>query len=68
MTEARDLFPYGIYDTNMFRLVHIGLYDGPDECWEIFLGWPTVGEIDDARKRGLTCLRLTCHYDPEKPA
>lgn len=66
--KDRLTLPYGIYDTRQCGLVHIGLYDGPDQCWRIFLGWPTVGEIDHARSEGLICISLQISYDPKRPA
>ncbi len=59
--------PFGIYDTRRSELVHIGLYASADDCWSIFLGWPHLDEIKAAKARGLTCLLLTCTYDPRRP-
>ena len=61
------MLPFGIYDTKACSMVHIGLYESADDCWRIFLGWPTFGEVNDAKARGLVCLSLTCTYDPRKP-
>jgi hypothetical protein len=54
--------PYGIYDINRCTLVHIGLYENIAQCWQIWLGWPTVEEIKDAKLNGYHCIPITCHY------
>jgi hypothetical protein len=59
--------PYGIYSTRQCALVHIGLYEGIPQCWQIYLGWPTAGEIMEAKQNGLHCIPITCHYQlPEE--
>ena len=59
-----DFFPFGIYDTRICQLVHIGLYKSKDDCWRIYLGWPTRGEVKSAKTQGLMCVGLTVKYNP----
>jgi hypothetical protein len=54
--------PYGIYSTHNCTLVHIGLYESISQCWQIWLGWPTEEEIQDAKLNGYHCIPVTCHY------
>jgi hypothetical protein len=60
--------PYGIYDKRVCHLIHIGLYDSPQRCWETYLGWPSPEEIKEAQANGLICVSITCTYDPYKDA
>jgi hypothetical protein len=57
-------FPFGVYDTNLSAMLHIGLYSDEKDCWKIFLGWPGDEEIEDAKKRGLVVLPLIMTYSP----
>lgn len=50
----RDRKPYAIYDKNG-RFFYIGLHEDAEDCWRIYLGWPTPSEIADAKARGLQC-------------
>jgi hypothetical protein len=59
-----DEFPFGVYDTNVNQLAHIGLYADEFACWTVFLGWPDQEEIYHAKGRGLCVLPLTVSYDP----
>lgn len=34
------IMPYGVYDTKQCGLLYIGLHDGEDDVWRIYLGWP----------------------------
>lgn len=63
MTERRST-SFGVYDTERNGLAYIGLHDGEDDVWRIFLGWPDQAEIDAAKARGLKVLPLTVGYDP----
>jgi hypothetical protein len=64
---VRSRQPYGIYDTRNCALIHIGLYTSIAECWQLYLGWPTAGEIIEAKQNGLHCIPITCHYQlPEE--
>jgi len=44
--------PFAIYDANN-KIAHVGLYSNEDDCWRVYLGWPTRGEVRDAKERGL---------------
>lgn len=37
------------------EIEYIGLHTSADDCWRIYLGWPTAGEVRDAQARGLSC-------------
>jgi hypothetical protein len=44
--------PYAVYDHESI-LMYIGLHWDEEDCWRIFLGWPSDEEIKDAKERGL---------------
>lgn len=52
MSETRK--PYAIVN-HAGEIEYIGMHTSEDDCWRIYLGWPTVGEVRDAKDRGLTC-------------
>lgn len=58
----KELWPYGIYNKRLCQLVYIGLHESASHCWQVYLGWPTQSEIDDAGKAGLICVTITCSY------
>jgi hypothetical protein len=56
--------PFGIYDTKQGTLIYVGLHKNKEDCWKIYLGWPSHEEILDAQyNKGLRCIAVTCHYD-----
>lgn len=38
-------------------IVHVGLYADEKECWRIYLGWPTVAEVNWYKDRGYYCAK-----------
>lgn len=52
--------PYGVFDSTERVLVYIGLHDCAADVWKVFLGWPSDGEIDDAKRRGLEVFPIRC--------
>lgn len=55
--------PYAITEPNG-NLAYLGLHESEDDCWRIFLGWPTVGEVREAKARGLECVRVIVRREP----
>lgn len=60
---------FAIYEGPTLR--YIGLHGSEDDCWRIFLGWPSPSEIINAKLRGLTCepvqvKRDSVKFAPEK--
>lgn len=47
------LRPYII--VNDEGLLYIGLHESEEDCWRIFLGWPTVGEVRWHKEHGYRC-------------
>ena len=50
-------YPYAVYDRDG-DMVYIGLHDNEEDCWKIYLGWPHLEEIADAKARGLKVVRV----------
>lgn len=65
MAEIRK--PYAVVNA-VGEIEYIGLHASEDDCWRIFLGWPTVGEVRDAKARGLTCVPVIVTRDPAEAA
>lgn len=61
------LFPFGIYDKTRSLMLYIGLHANAADCWRIYLGWPSAGEVEQAQADGKVCLTLTMTYNPEQP-
>jgi len=61
MDQPWAAFRYG-------RVVYLGLHPNEEDCWRIFLGWPDDEEINQAKKRGYTCKRVSVVIDPPTPA
>lgn len=40
---------------NKDGIQYIGLHESEEDCWRIFLGWPTVGEVRWHKERGYRC-------------
>jgi len=38
-------------------IVHVGLYTDEKECWRIYLGWPTVAEVNWYKEHGYYCTK-----------
>lgn len=38
-------------------IVHVGLYADEKECWRIYLGWPTVREVNWYKEHGYYCTK-----------
>lgn len=38
--------------------IHLGLYETEQDVWQIYLGWPSLEEIDDAKHSGLRAARI----------
>ena len=38
-------------------IVHVGLYADEKECWRIYLGWPTVAEVNWYKEHGYYCTK-----------
>jgi len=64
MSIGGDLFPFGVYDTKKYMMCHIGLYENEDECWRVYLGWPTRGEVRWYKEQGLKVVPLQVQYKP----
>lgn len=60
---SQTLKPYAVHDRNGM-LIYIGMHTSEDDCWRIYLGWPTVGEVRDAKARGLTCCPVIVTKEP----
>lgn len=58
------MFPYCIYDTKRCQMIHLGLFKDEADCWRMYLGWPTKGEVRTAQERGFVCLPCTVSYKP----
>lgn len=39
-------------------VMYIGLHSNDKEAWRIYLGWPTVQEVNWYKDRGYYCLAL----------
>jgi len=61
-------------DTDMFDcyvicgpkgLAYVGLHEDEADCWRIFLGWPTVGEVKETKARGYYCAKATITWIKE---
>lgn len=63
MTERRAT-SFGVYDNARCGLAYIGLHENAAEVWQVYLGWPSDGEIQAAKARGLEVLPLTVQYKP----
>ncbi len=48
-----DLRPYVI--TNNDGVQYIGLHASEEDCWRIYLGWPTRGEVGHYKSMGYRC-------------
>lgn len=62
------MFPFAIYDAKRSVMVHLGLYKDEADCWRVFLGWPTRGEVRHAQSQGLVCLPCAVSYKPPEGA
>jgi hypothetical protein len=40
-------------------LVYVGLHTDAADCWQIYLGWPSHEEIEDAKRNGKSCERVS---------
>jgi hypothetical protein len=60
MAETRK--PYAVL-TATGEIEYLGMHTGEDDCWRIYLGWPTVGEVKDAKARGLNCRPVVVTFD-----
>lgn len=40
-----------------YGLVYVGLHEDERDCWRIFLGWPTVGEVRERINAGWYCAK-----------
>lgn len=38
-------------------IVHVGLYADEKESWRIYLGWPTVAEVNWCKEHGYYCTK-----------
>lgn len=48
-------------------LEYVGLHENEADCWRIFLGWPTVGEVKEKLKEGWYCTKANIYWnDPRK--
>jgi hypothetical protein len=56
------MFPYCIYDTRQCRMAFLGLFKDEADCWRVYLGWPTRGEVRHAKSKGLVCLPCTVSW------
>ena len=41
------------------ELLYVGLHSTEQDCWQIYLGWPSDQEIADAKREGKTCERVS---------
>jgi len=63
MADVRK--PYAVVTTTG-EIEYIGMHTSEDDCWCVFLGWPTVGEVGDAKARGLSCAPVIVTREPIK--
>jgi hypothetical protein len=40
------------------KLQFIGIGESYDDCWRIFLGWPSEEEIKNAKNNGYYCVEV----------
>ena len=38
-------------------IVHVGLYTDEKGCWRVYLGWPTVAEVNWYKEHGYYCSK-----------
>lgn len=53
-----------IYDLKSSTILHVSMYRDEDDCWRVYLGWPTRGEVIEAKKSGLRVISVTLQYTP----
>lgn len=58
---SQPLVPYVVVAPE--GLVYVGLHTDEDDCWQIFLGWPSEAEIENAKKLGYYCTTATVSYN-----
>ncbi len=51
------MHPWAIFHNN--AMLYVGLHTDAADCWQIYLGWPSLDEIDDAMRQGKTCERVS---------
>jgi len=41
------------------ELLYVGLHTTEQDCWQLYLGWPSEQEVLDAKREGKTCKRVS---------
>jgi hypothetical protein len=40
------------------ELLYVGRHENADDCWRIYLGWPTKGEVREKQDQGFRCVEV----------
>jgi hypothetical protein len=50
--------PWAVYDRKG-KLLFLDLAENEDHVWQIWLGWPSKDDIEDAKHRGEQAIRVS---------
>jgi hypothetical protein len=61
--RTQEAYTFAIYDPDK-AIRHVGLYTTEDECWQIYLGWPSEDEIKGQKDLGFKCVKVVVSPRP----
>ena len=41
------------------HLMYVEMHETEEDCWRIYLGWPTKGEVRDKQACGFRCVEVS---------